>query len=94
MADSTISKLAQQIDYSKIYSPSKLKLYNQCPKAYHFYYLDPIYKKMKYKLQKMPQYIYPFHTIGHAIHNAVTLFFYLDPKERNAFNLDLQLQTT
>lgn len=94
MADSTNTETKQEIDYSKIYSPSKLKLYSQCPQAFQFYYLHPILKKMKYKLQKMPQYIFPFHTLGHAVHNAITLFFYLAPVERTAENLDQQLQNT
>lgn len=92
MADTTISESEQQINYSKIYSYSKLNIFNQCPKQYHFSCIDPIYRKMKNKLQKTPQYIFPFHTLGHAVHNAITLFFYLNPKERNALNLDLQLQ--
>lgn len=84
----------QNIDYSRVYSPSKLSLFEQCPKAYHFSYLDPVYRRMKYKLQKMPEFIWKFHTLGKAVHNAITLFYYLKPEERTKKNLSEQLKKT
>jgi putative RecB family exonuclease len=85
---------AQNIDYSRVYSPSKLNLFGQCPKAYHFSYLDPVYRRMKYKLQKMPEFIWKFHTLGKAVHNAITFFYYLKPEERTKKNLPVQLKKT
>lgn len=77
----------QKIDYSKIYSPSRLSLFEQCPQQYYFYYLDPVKMKMKTKLKQMPENIYPFHTLGKAVHNAITLFYYLPASERTEENL-------
>lgn len=77
----------KSLDFTKIYSPSKIKQFSQCPKAYHFTYLDPIYRKMKSGLQKMPQHIWKFQTVGKAVHNAITLFYYLEPAERTEENL-------
>lgn len=85
---------AQNIDYSRVYSPSKLGLFEKCPKAYHFSYLDPVYRRMKYKLQKMPEFIWKFHTVGKAVHNAITLFYHLKPEERTRKNLFEQLKKT
>jgi hypothetical protein len=74
----------QRIDYTKIYSPSRLKLFGQCPQQYFFSYLDPVKKKMKAKLKQMPENIYSFHTLGKAVHNAITLFYHLplSPNEK------------
>src|SRR3954466_13361965 len=33
--------IKDNIDYSKICSPSRLKMFEQCPKQYYFTYLDP-----------------------------------------------------
>lgn len=77
----------QKIDYGKIYSPSKLNLFEQCPQEYFFYYLDPVKSKMKTKLKQMPENIYPFHTLGKAVHNAITLYYYLPLSQRTEENL-------
>jgi len=77
----------EKFDYAKIYSPSKLKLFLQCPQEYFFSYLDPVKSKMKTKLKQMPENIYPFHTLGKAVHNAITLYYYLPLSERNEENL-------
>lgn len=77
----------QNIDFSKIYSPSKLKLYNQCPQQYYFSYIDPVNSKLKNKLKKLPHNIWKFQTVGKAVHNAITLFLHLPVEERTEQNL-------
>ncbi len=86
--------MAQKIDYSKIYSPSKLGMFSQCPKSYEFYYLDPIYSPMKTDLKKLPQNIYPFFTLGKAVHNAITLFFHSPLRQRTKSSLKEHLKQT
>ncbi|PIS09546.1 hypothetical protein COT75_01015 [Candidatus Beckwithbacteria bacterium CG10_big_fil_rev_8_21_14_0_10_34_10] len=81
-----------KIDFSKIYSYSKLELFDQCPKAYHFTYLDPVYSKMKGKLRKEPQNIWFFYTLGKAIHDALTLYFHLPKDQKTIKGLKEQLQ--
>lgn len=71
------------IDYSKIYSPYKLSLFEQCPQEYYYTYLDPVYKRKKYKLQKLPEHIWPFQTVGSAVHDAITLFYHQPPENRS-----------
>lgn len=83
-----------KIDYSKIYSPSKLDMFSKCPKSYHFYYLDPILSKTKNDLKKQPPNIWSFHTLGKAIHNAITLFYYLPPELRTKDQLKENLKLT
>ena len=82
------------IDFSKIYSFSKLKLFEQCPRAYHFSYLDEIYSKMKSKLNKDPVNIWPFNTLGKAVHDAITLFLYLLKGDQTLENLKEKLKLT
>ena len=84
----------QNIDYGKIYSPSKLGLFEKCPKSYHFTYLDPIYSKMKADLRKMPENIFSFFTLGRAVHNAITLFFHAQEDDRTWENLKNTLKGT
>ena len=81
-----------QIDFSKIYSYSKLDLFKKCSQAYDFFYLDPVYSKMKAKLRREPENIWPFQTIGKAVHDAITLFFYLPEDKKTANNLKEQLK--
>jgi len=83
-----------KIDYSKIYSPSKLSMFSQCPKSYHFYYLDPIYSQMKNDLKKLPDNIWSFHTLGKAVHNAITLFYHSPPEQRTKEQLKEHLKET
>ena len=68
-----------KIDFSKIYSFSKLKRFEKCPLDYYFYYLDP-----KWKGYKKPR---DYRTKGQAVHGAITLFYYLPEKKRNFENL-------
>jgi len=82
----------KKIDYAKIYSPSRLKMFEQCPKSYHFYYLDPVYSKMKNELKKLPHNIWSFHTLGKAVHNAITLFYHSLPQARTKEALKGYLQ--
>ncbi len=67
------------IDFSKVYSYSKLEKFKKCPLDYYFYYLDPEWKGF----QKPKDY----KTKGSAVHNAITLFYHLKPEERNLSNL-------
>jgi len=62
-------------------------MFERCPKEYHFTYLDPFYKKEKYNLQRQPENIWNFQTVGKAVHNAITLFYYLPEEERTEENL-------
>lgn len=80
------------IDFSKIYSVSKLQLFEKCPKAYHFSYLDEVYSKMKSKLRKDPANIWPFQTLGKAVHDAITLFLHLPKNQQTIENLKQQLK--
>lgn len=82
------------LDFSKIYSVSKIKLFYQCPQQYWFSYLDPIYSKLKSKLKREPENIFTFQTLGKAVHDAITLFYYLAPGERTKENLKKLLQET
>ena len=84
----------KNIDYSKIYSPSRIGCFYKCPKQYHFSYIDPVYSKMKSKLNKYPENIFPFNTLGRAIHDAITLFYHLPENQRTEANLKQQLKKT
>ena len=84
----------KNVDYSKIYSPSKLSMFSQCPKEYHFSYLDPVYSKMKSDLKRSPENIWKFYTLGKAVHNAITLFYHLPIKQRTEELLLEQLKKT
>jgi len=64
----------EEIDFSKIYSFSKLNKFKKCPLDYYFYYLDPEWKR--YKKPK------DYKTKGQAVHGAITLFYHLPQKER------------
>lgn len=82
------------IDFKKIFSVSKLELFEKCPKAFHFSYLDPIYSKMKSKLRKEPAYIWPFQTLGKSVHDAITLFEHLEKEDKNLQDLKDQLKNS
>lgn len=69
-------------------------MFAQCPKSYHFYYLDPVYSPMKGELKRMPQNIYSFHTLGKAVHNALTLFYHSPPEQRGKDQLKEHLKQT
>ncbi len=86
--------MKKKINYSKIYSPFKLVLYDKCPKEYHFTYLDPIYSQMKNQLKRQPENIWGFNTLGKAVHNAITLFYHLPEEQRTEKNLLEQLKNT
>jgi putative RecB family exonuclease len=80
------------IDFAKIYSYSKLKLFDQCAKAYHFTYVDPVYVRMKGKLRREPENIWPFQTVGKAVHDAITLFLHLPEKRKTKRRLKGRLK--
>jgi len=84
----------KKIDYSKIYSPSKLDMFSKCPKSYHFCYLDPVYSPMKSELKKMPHNIWSFHTLGKAVHEAIVLFYHSPSKQRTKEQLKRYLEET
>lgn len=84
----------QEINYSKIYSVTRLSMFDQCPKEYEFSFVDPIYKKMKNKLKNLPQNIFSFYTLGKAVHNAITLYYHLPLEKRNKKNLKEILKNT
>ena len=68
----------QKIDFSKIYSYSKLELFKKCKKQYHFSYLDPEIAPIKKQFYKPRDY----KTKGNAVHGAITLFYHLPKKKR------------
>lgn len=71
------------IDFSKIYSYSKIELFDQCRKKYHFNYLDPEIAPIKKQFLKPRDY----NTKGHAVHGAITLFYHLPVEKRTFVNL-------
>jgi len=73
----------KNIDFSKIYSYSKLELFEKCKKQYHFYYLDPQIVPIKKQFKKQRDY----QTKGQAVHGAITLFYYLPVQDRTFDNL-------
>jgi hypothetical protein len=82
------------IDYSRIYSSTKLAMFRQCPKQYHFYYLDPVLSKLKNKLKNEPENIFSFYTLGKAVHNAITVFYHKSVEERTLAKLREVLKGT
>lgn len=68
----------EKVDFSKIYSYSKLDLFERCKMQYYFHYLDPIISPMKKQFLKPRDY----KTKGHAVHGAITLFYHLPQKKR------------
>lgn len=70
--------MKDNIDFSKIYSFSRLNLYDKCKKQYYFYYLDPEISPRRKEFIKPRDY----KTKGGAIHNALTLFYHIPYKER------------
>lgn len=70
----------KKVDYSKIYSFSKLNLFGNCKKQYHFNYLDPEVAPIRKEFIKPRDY----KTKGQAVHGAITLFDYL-PSEKRTF---------
>jgi len=69
----------EEINFSKIYSYSKLEMFKKCRRQYYFYYLDPEISPRKKEFIKPRDY----KTIGQAVHGAITLFYHLPPKERS-----------
>lgn len=71
--------MKKDLDFTKIYSHSRLNVYDQCPKRYYFNYLDPEIAPRKKEFIKPRDY----KTKGSAVHNAITLFYHLPPEDRN-----------
>lgn len=70
-------------DFSKIYSYSKLELFEKCKKQYYFNYLDPEVAPIKKQFLRPRDY----NTKGQAVHGAITLFYYLPCSKRTFGNL-------
>lgn len=77
------TKNKDHIDFSKIYSFSKLETFDRCKKQYHFSYLDPEISPRKKEFVKPRDY----KTKGQAVHGALTLFYHLPENERNSIKL-------
>jgi len=73
----------EEIDFSKIYSYSKLNLFDKCKKQYYFHYLDPEITPIRKQFIKPRDY----KTKGQAVHGAITLFYHLPAKKRTFKNL-------
>ena len=71
------------IDFSKIYSFSKLNLFDTCKQQYYFNYLDPEIAPRRKEFVKPRDY----KTKGSAVHDAITLFYHLPLEKRNFKNL-------
>ncbi|MFH1656209.1 MAG: PD-(D/E)XK nuclease family protein [Candidatus Nealsonbacteria bacterium] len=71
------------IDFSKIYSFSKLNLFDKCKQQYYFNYLDPEIAPRKKEFIKPRD----FKTKGSAVHDAITLFYHLPVEKRTFKNL-------
>lgn len=70
--------IKNDIDFSKIYSYSKLELFNKCKKQYYFNYLDPEISPRKKEFLKPRDYKIK----GQAVHGAITLFYHLPLEQR------------
>ncbi len=70
-------------DFSRVYSVSKLELFEKCKKQYYFNYLDPEIAPIKKQFLKPRDY----KTKGSAVHGAITLYYHLPKKQRNLKNL-------
>ena len=66
-------------DFSKVYSVSKLELFEKCKKHYYFNYLDPEIAPIKKQFLKPRDY----KTKGSAVHGAITLYYHLPKEKRN-----------
>jgi len=73
----------ENIDFSKIYSFSRLDLFDKCKKHYYFYYLDPEISPRRKEFIKPRDY----NTKGSAVHDAITLFYHLPIEQRSFKNL-------
>jgi CRISPR/Cas system-associated exonuclease Cas4 (RecB family) len=73
----------KEIDFSKVYSVSKLELFDKCKRQYYFNYLDPEIAPIKKEFLKPRDY----KTKGSAVHGAITLFYYLPKNKRTLANL-------
>lgn len=68
----------KKIDFSKVYSYSRLACFEKCPKQYYFNYLDSEVALIKKQLKKQRDY----QTKGSAVHDAITLFHHLPSNKR------------
>lgn len=80
----TSKKHPDNIDFSKIFSFSKLEMFDKCKKQYYFFYLDPEISPRKKEFIKPRDY----KTKGQAVHGALTLFYHLSENERRPDKLE------
>lgn len=76
--------MKDNIDFSKVYSFSKLDSFEKCKKQYHFSYLDPETSPKRKEFMKPRDY----KTKGQAVHGALTLFYHLPEKKRTTKELE------
>lgn len=65
-------------NFSKVFSYSKLDVFEKCKKRYFFNYLDPEISPRRKQFLKPRDY----NIKGQAVHGAITLFYYLPKNER------------
>jgi len=65
------------IDFSRIYSYSKISLFDKCKQQYYFNYLDPEINKKDFLKPR------DYKTKGSAVHGAITLFYHSKSKTFN-----------
>ena len=70
-------------------SPSKLDIFLQCQKKYHFEYIDPEMAKIKNQIKKKR----PVLEMGSFVHNALTLFLKLPVEQRTATEMAALLKS-
>ena len=70
--------MKSDFDFAHTYSKSRLELFKTCKKAYHFSYVNEVISPNKRDYKKA----FDFKTIGQAVHNAITLFYHLEPEKR------------
>ncbi|TSC54401.1 MAG: Uncharacterized protein LiPW16_50 [Microgenomates group bacterium LiPW_16] len=81
--------MRSDFDFVHTYSKSRLELFKTCKKAYHFSYVDEIISPNKREYKKA----WDFKTLGQAVHNAITLFYHLEPEKRTLEQLKKLLPT-
>jgi len=66
--------------HPKVVSPSKLDIFVQCAKKYHFEYIDPEMAKIKKQIKKKK----PVLEMGTFVHDSLTLFLKLPKEQRTS----------
>lgn len=71
--------------YINVFSPSKISIFESCPRKYYLKYLDPEISPRSFEIEKAT----PILVKGGAIHNAITLFLH-NIAENTLFSPTLQ----